>query len=244
MAAFGDVTYEQPADAAAPDAAAAPSGEVIDINDPRLTSEALDDNTAADAYAVPPPAPDGIWRAKLKSVDIDDQQGQPHRFLAKSYPKMAGGRPFLVTNVEASLIDLGGKNDGVKLTEYWVKTLIDERKGTSQASTITVKAGGPNLPRSTDKDRMDALLKTLAAEPEVLVETVWEASCQACQEAAKKKGDKSPRPFLVGMHRFPQTRTGPDPMVPCPVCKAVARAQVRISRYYALQEAKATRGIA
>lgn len=242
MAAFGEIAQDLPQDSQ-PAEATAPQGEVIDINDPRLTSEAMDDNTAADAYAVPPPAPDGIWRAKLKAVDIKDGSGQLQRYIAKSFAGMAGGRPFLVTNVEASLIDLGGKNDGVKLTEYWVKTLIDDRKGTSQASTITVKAGGPNLARSTDKDRMDALLKTLAGEPEVLVETVWEASCQACQDAAKKRGDKAPRPFLVGMHRFPQTRTGPDPMVPCPTCKAMARAQVRIARYFALAEAKATRGL-
>lgn len=243
MAAFGEIAQDLPQDSQ-PAEATAPQGEVIDINDPRLTSEALDDNTAADAYAVPPPAPDGIWRAKLKQVDIKDSKGQLQRFTAESRAKMAGGRPFLVTNVESSLIDLSGKFDGVKIVDNWVKTLIDDRRGTSQATTITVKAGGPNLARSTDKDRMDALLKVLAGEPEVLVETVWEASCETCQKKAKATGEKSPRPYLTGMHRFPQTRTGPDPMVKCPVDGSMNRAQVRIAKYYALAEAKATRGIA
>jgi hypothetical protein len=216
------------------------------VNDPRLTSEALDDNTSVDAYAVPPPAPDGKWRAKLKQLDINDSNGQPQRFIAKSFPKMEGGRPFLVTNVEASLIDLSGKYDGTKLTEYWVKTLMDSRKGTSQASTIVTKAGGTLPPKSTDADRMNALLKTLAGEPEVIVETAWEASCQSCQEAAKKVGAKAPRPFLQGMHRFPHfpgAGSGNDPNVSCPTCKGMARAQVRIVRYWSVKEAKADRGL-
>jgi hypothetical protein len=244
---FGEATYEQGAgDATASNAVGSSNEPSIDINDPRLTSEALDDNTSVDAYAVPPPAPDGKWRAKLSQVDINDGNGQPQRFLAKSYPKMENGRPFLVTNVEASLIDLQGKYDGVKLTEYWVKTLVDSKKGTSQASTIVTKAGGTLPPKSTDADRMNALLKTLAGLPEVIVETAWEASCQSCQEAAKKSGTKAPRPFLTGMHRFPHSPVaggGHDPNVACPTCKGMARAQVRIVRYWSVKEAKADRGL-
>lgn len=247
-AAFGEVSYDNATTTTAADPAPQDSGPAaaIDPNDPRLSSEALDDNTTADAYAVPPPPPDGKWRAKLKQSDIKGDDGQLHHFIAKSFPKMEGGRPFLVTNVEASLIDNTGKYDGVKLTEYWVKTLIDSRKGTSQASTIIVKAGGALPPRSTDADRMNALLKTLAGEPEVIVETAWEASCQPCQEAAKKAGGRALRPFLTGMHRFPASKLaggGHDPNVQCPNCKAMARAQVRITRYLSVKEAKADRGL-
>jgi hypothetical protein len=237
--AIGDITYTQPADEPQHDAAAEAA---IDPNDPRLTSESLDDNTQADAYEVPPPPPDGLWRAKLKQVDIKDANGQLQRFIAKSFPKMENGRPFLVTNVESSLIDLSGKFDGVKITEYWVKTLIDSRKGTSQASTLIVKAGGKLPAKTTDKERMDLLLQTLAGEPEVVVETYWEASCQACQEAAKKKHERTPKPFLVGMHRFPQVKGVADPLVKCPACSGTARAQVRIGRYLSVGEAKPTRG--
>ena len=248
MGDFGAVTYEQPATDAAGSAGGTQHDEaIVDINDPRLTSEAIDINQDADAYAIPNPAPDGKWRAKLKQLDIKDGNGQPQRYIAKSFPKMSNGKPFLVTNVEASLIDLGGKYDGVKLTEYWVKTLVDERNGTSQAATITLKAGGSIPPKATDADQMASLLKVLATEPEVIVETAWEASCQACQEAAKKSGQKSPKPFLRGEHRFPQMKVGGvmghDPNVACPTCKSLARAQVRIVRYWSVKEGKADRGL-
>lgn len=109
-------------------------------------------------------------------------------------------------------------------------------------STIIQKAGGTVPAKSSEKQRVDLLLKTLAGEPEVIVETAWEASCQTCQEAAKKSGGKSVRPFLVGMHRFPQIKGGHDPIVACPTCKAQARAQVRIAQYFSIAEKKPTRG--
>ena len=148
MSAFGEVTY---ADAPA-EAAAAPGEQpqLIDPNDPRLTSETLTDS-GADAYAILPPLPDGKWRAKAKQVDIKDDKGQQQRYSVFSRPKMANGAPFFATNVEFSIIDHSGKNDGVKLTEYWVKTLIDDRKGTSQAATLIRKLGKPTPPAAKDR---------------------------------------------------------------------------------------------
>lgn len=240
--AFGDVTYDtQPAEAAPAPGEQAPA---IDPNDPRLTSEVLTDNATADAYAVPPPLPDGKWRAKAKQVDIKDDKGQQQRYAVFSRAKMAGGAPFFATNVEFSVIDHSGAFDGVKLTEYWVKTLIDERKGTSQAATLTRKLGGKSPASGNQKAFMDALLTTLAAEPELVIETAWSAECQQCQEAAKKRGDKAPRPFLQGMHRFPGTKVPGvhEPMVPCTACKSMVRAQPRIVGFYSLAEAKPTHG--
>jgi endogenous inhibitor of DNA gyrase (YacG/DUF329 family) len=91
---------------------------------------------------------------------------------------------------------------------------------------------------------IDALLATLAAEPELVLETAWSAECQTCQEAAKKRGDRSPRPILQGMHRFPATRTPGvhDPMVQCPVCKSQVRAQARLVAPFSLKETQATKG--
>lgn len=241
-AAFGEVTY---ADAPA-EAAPAPGEQpaLVDPNDPRLTSEVLTINPDADAYAVPPPAPDGKWRAKAKQVDIKDDKGQQQRYAVFSRAKMANGAPFFATNVEFSLIDHSGKFDGIKLTEYWVKTLVDERKGTSQAATLARKLGGKVPASGNQKMYIDALLQTLAAEPELIVETNWSAECQQCQEAAKKKGDRAPRPFLVGMHRFPATKVPGerDPIVACPTCKSQVRAQVRIAGFYSLTETTATMG--
>jgi hypothetical protein len=235
-AAFGEVTYDAPpAEASTPH-----NGEqapAIDPNDPRLTSEVLTSNVDADAYAVPPPLPDGKWRAKAKQVDIKDDKGQQQRYAIFSRAKMAGGRPFFATNVQFSVIDHSGHFDGVPLTEYWVKTLIDERKGISQADTLTKKLGGKVLAAATQKQQIDLLLQTLAAEPELVIETAWSAECQTCQESAKKRGDKAPRPFLAGMHRFPSTKTPGvhDPIVGCPVCKSQVRAQARIVQFWPLE---------
>jgi hypothetical protein len=244
MSTFGDVTYaDAPAETAAAQGEQAPA---IDPNDPRLTSEVLTINPDADAYAILPPLPDGKWRAKAKQVDIRDDKGQQQRYAIFSRAKMANGAPFLATNVEFSVIDHSGEFDGVKLTEYWVKTLIDARKGTSQAATLTGKLGGTVLPSGNQKQYMDALLTQLAKEPELVIETAWSAECQHCQEAAKKKGDRAPRPFLQGMHRFPSTKTPGvhDPMAKCPTqgCGSLVRAQPRIVGIFSLKESQPTRG--
>jgi hypothetical protein len=240
---FGDVTY---ADAPA-EQAAATSGDpstLVDPNDPRLTSEILTINPEADAYAVLPPLPDGKWRAKAKQVDIKDDKGQLQRYAVFSRAKMANGAPFFATNIEYSIIDHSGEFDGVKLTDYWVKALVDARKGTSQAATMIGKLGGKVPASGSQKVYMDALLAVLASEPELILETAWSAECQQCQEAAKKRGEKSPRPFLAGMHRFPTTKTPGvhDPIVQCPTCKSQVRAQARIVAPYSLKETRATRG--
>jgi len=208
------------------------SAAVIDLNDPALTSENLNENPEGDSYATPPPLPDGKWRAKLTQLDIKDSKGQPQRYAAFQFPKMNDGKPFLATNVQSTILDASGKHDGFKLTDYWVKTALD-RSGNSGVGTILTKLKQTLTPAS-DASRMEQFLRVLASEPELVVETAWEASCQTCQEAAKKRGDKSPKPFLLGMHRFPQTRTGHDPVVTCPTCKGSVRAQARIAQYHSL----------
>jgi len=250
MSNFGDVTY---ADAPAADSTA-PAGVngseqpiLIDPNDPRLTSEVLTIDETADAYAVLPPLPDGKWRMKAKQVDIKDDKGQLQRYAVFSRAKMANGQPFFATNIEYSAIDHGTEEfDGVRITDYWVKTLLDQRKGTSQAATMILKLGG-KLPASpTQKAVMDTLLQVLASEPELIYETAWSAECQTCQNVAKKRGEKAPRPFLQGMHRFPATRTPGvhDPIVQCPTCKGQVRAQARLVAPYSLKETQPTRGVA
>ena len=244
---FGVVTYENDATTQgepSPATNGAAAAQLIDPNDPRLTSEVLTINPDADAYAILPPLPDGKWRMKAKQVDIKDDKGQLQRYAVFSRTKMANGAPFFATNIEYSVIDHSGEFDGVKLTDYWVKTLVDARKGTSQAATITHKLGGKVPASGNQKAYIDALLATLAAEPELVWETAWSAECQHCQEVAKKKGDRQPRPFLQGMHRFPSTKTPGvhDPMAKCPTCSQMVRAQARLVAPYSLKESQPTRG--
>jgi len=227
----------------------AAEAEYIDPNDPLLTSESLTEDVNADAYKIPPPAPDGFWRAKLKSVPIKDSKGAMVPFFAWKHEAVNEGKPMFVTNVEVGLIDLSGKYDGTKITQQWVKSNIDRKKNVSQMTTITVKAGGqPANPPASERQRLDALLKTLAGEPEVVVETSWEAQCMSCGEAADKKGEKKPSAFARGMHRFPQVRGAngameADPIIQCPTCKRPVRAQARVIGFHKITEQKPTRGV-
>lgn len=241
---FGAPVYDNnDAAAATPDDAQASA--TFDLDDPQLASEVLTEAVDKDAYAVPPPMSDGKWRAKLKIVPIKDpKDGTQKQAIAVSNPKMANGKMFIAVNVEASVIDLTGKYDGTKLTEYWVKSLIDGKKGVSQMSTIAAKAGSPAPAQSNDRDRYAHLAKVLAGEPEVIIDTVWEARCQHCEEVADRKGERKPNAILRGMQRFPQLRDGTrDPNITCPNCKSMVRAQVRLAQFFSVKEAKATQGI-
>jgi len=242
-AAFGEVmNTDAPADAQ-PSSGSEPQ-QLIDPNDPRLTSEVLTIDPEADAYAVLPPLPDGKWRMKAKQFDIKDDRGQQQRYAVFSRAKMDNGRPFFATNIQYSVIDHSGDFDGTQLTDYWVKTLVDQRKGTSQAATMILKLGGKIPPSPTQKAVMETLLQVLASEPELIYETAWSAECQHCQEVAKKRGERQPRPILQGMHRFAATKTPGvhDPMVQCQVCKQQVRAQARLVAPFSLKESQATQG--
>ena len=177
-------------------------------------------------------------RAKLKQVDIKDPKGQLQRFIATMAHWKQPAVPFLCTNVECSVIDLSGKFDGTKLTEYWVRTLNDDRKGISQVATLLVKLGVQVPAQTTQGALMDLFLKTLAGEPELTIETAWNADCEACGKRAKANHEKAPRPFLVGMHRFPVVGGKPDPVAQCPTCKSQVRAQPRIVAFHTLAAAK------
>lgn len=240
MGGFGEVVYQGEPAGGPTEAAVEPE---IDLNDPRLTSENIEVDVEADAYAVPPPPADGKWRVKLKHVPVKNKRsGQDVDYMPVQYARMNDGKPYLVMNVEASLIDLTGKNDGMKITQYHVKSCAD-RSGTSEMATILLKSGGTVPADKSPLGWTKALIQHLAGEPECLLETFWEASCQSCQEAADKKGEKKPKPFLKGAHRFPTRNGKPDPDVKCPVCGSICRAQVRIAQFFSLKDAKPSQGI-
>jgi hypothetical protein len=213
----------------------------LDPNDPRLTSESLDDNAEGNAYASLPPLPDGKWRAKLKQVDVKGADGKPVRSAAKLAQWLNPPVPYLYTALEASVISLGGKEkyDGYRINDNWVPT-IPNRSGTSPAATIIRKAGGQTPAKFTHAQLMELLLKTLAGEPEVVIETAWEAACQHCQEEAAKSGARKPKNIAQGEHRFPQGKVAGthDPNVQCPTCKGWVLARPRIVGYYSVAEAK------
>lgn len=203
MSSFGDVTYEQQ-QAATDAASAAPTTTEpeIDINDPRLVSENIEIDPQGDAYAMPPVLTDGKWRAKLVAREVGKPPNQ-RKFAPKADNRDAN-KLYLYTALEADVIDHSGKFDGIKVPDYFVSTQV-RRDGTSQAATILARLGKPAERTTTHGTLMTALLGALAGEPELTIETEWEANCQKCEEAAAAKGERKPR-SIRGMHNFPQQK--------------------------------------
>lgn len=257
-AAFGqpissDVLEEQATQAAAPNGVATDAAEVIDINDPRLTSEALDVNVDGDAYAFPPPPPDGKYRAKLSILQTEVDDGKGHKskvdYYGKSHEKQG---LYLCTGVKAAIIDPTGKYDNIPVFDRWVGTFVG-RDGSTKVSTILKFLHRPdNTPwvkpgtKLNHAQWMQVFVQALAGEPEIGIETQWEWSCQGCGEEAKKKGERYPK-SVIGMQKFDPDRVASKPNAPvyqselkCQVNAAhgFSRAQVRIARFLPLSEVK------
>lgn len=242
---FGAPVYDTTDDPAV-QAALTTAAVEIDPNDPRLTSESMETDATVDAYAIPPPLPDGKWRAKLSLADIKNPAGQiqEHRFLLTMATWTTPPAPFFAMNIESNIIDLRekGSYDGTKLVDYWVKTLVGDRKvGASPLATVIRKSGG-TVPLGANPTQVrDIALKHFAGDPETIIETQWEVRCQTCEKTADTKGDKKPKPYLRGMHRFPSRGPGKfDPEVKCGVCGSLNRAMPKIMQYFTLTEAQPT----
>jgi len=232
---FGDVQYAEPEQAtgSSPAGADAPV-DSFDLNDPRLTSENIEINPEGDAFAAPPPLPDGKWRAKLKQQDVKDGKGGTTRYAPKT---TKDGKLYLYTALEASVIDHSGKQDGLRVTDYFVSTMV-RRDGSTAASTILHRLGKPAPARSTHRELMELLVKALAGEPELGIETAWEWSCETCGKEAKAAGVYAPR-AIQGAHKMPRDAKGnPNPEMLCPVNKAhgFSVARPRIVSYLALAD--------
>jgi hypothetical protein len=234
--------------------APAPSDEaqnLLDPNDPRLVSEELNANPDADAYASPPPPPDGKYRVKLKlarkKVGSDEQD-----YVAALWGKPPGQAVF-VTGIEASIIDPTGKYDGLKAYDFNVSTFVG-RDNATKVTTILGKLRRPDgtpwvVPHTklSPKGWMELLVKALAGEPELGIESQWEYSCADCGKAAKAKGETYPR-SVVGMHHFPEERDRAkrsagqlySPEMKCPAVAAhgYGRARISIGRFLSLDELK------
>jgi hypothetical protein len=262
MGGFGEPQVGDPnaVAGAAAGAGAVPGSEpqeMIDPNDPRLTSETLDVNTEADAYAQPAPPPDGKYRVKLKLVQQEDLATKEKKDYIVKLTSGKGGTartPYYAASIEARIIDPTGKYDNIPVYDPWVGTFLN-RDGSTKVSTILrklVKADGspwaaPGL-KLNQKDWMDLFVKALQGEPEVGIETQWEWNCQPCGEEAKEKGTAYPK-SIQGMQKFPvdadktkvsKVGTVYQPELKCQVNPAhmFSRARPRIARFLSLSELK------
>jgi len=245
---FGAPIYEEPTHATG-DAGPHPGDDAVqdlDPNDPRLTSEPLDANAEGDAYARQPLPPDAKYRAKLKIMKVKDAKQAEHDFLPKMH---ASQGPYMFTAIDATIQDGTGLYDGIHVYDRWVSTFLQRDKSHKVGTilkSIKQPSGQPWVAageRMNHKQWLERLVKALAGEPEVGIETEWEWSCQKCGEEAKAKGEKYPR-GTQGMRRFPQmagAKAGVhDPEMRCTVNPAhgFSRAQVRISRIIPVAEVR------
>jgi hypothetical protein len=240
---FGAPQYDEETQAAPPGSDAAAAAIELDPNDPALTSEIMETDANVDAYERQPVLPDGRWRVKVKLVDIKDPKtGKASETMAlltvatwRNPPK-----PFWCVNLESDVIDLRAAPNfnGVRLTDYWVKTLVDERKpGASALATVIRKSGGVVPVQSNQNTVKDIAVRHFAGEPEAVIETQWVARCQRCEELADKKGEKKPGPFKRGMVNFPMANKVYNPSLDCPTCKAQVRAMPTIVQYFDVKTA-------
>ena len=240
-------------------AAAEQVQDVIDENDPRLISETLEANVEGDAYAQPAPPPDGKYKVKLKLEGVAQEGTEEKKdFTAKSDKN---NNLYYQTSISCSIIDPSGKYDGITLYPAFgggVNTMVRRDKST-QVTTLLHRIKGPDgRPytegfRGTPREWMQRLVKVLATEPEVGVETMWEASCQKCGEiakaAAQASGGKVEYPVRTqGMHHFPPEQDASkrkagqlySPELKCAKdpSHGYARARAIVTRFLHLQELK------
>jgi hypothetical protein len=215
----------------------------VDLNDPALLSEPMDLNADIDAYATPPPIPDGRWRVKIKSIDVKGPDGQPAKYGVKpnGNPKFNDGKPYAFCALQANVVQPGGRYDNATLTDYFVSTARNRNGGIPMVRILTVL--GVKLPAQAGaKTLVDLFLKTLAAEPELEVETQWEGGPN--QEDQKILDSQNPAlkvKAVYGMHRFPLAENGKEhvPEVEQVITalggtKMYFRAQARIAGYFPL----------
>jgi hypothetical protein len=233
---------------------ATPSDEaqnLLDPNDPRLVSEELNANPDADAYAQPAPPPDGKYRVKLKLAKKKSGNDEVD-FTAALWGK-APGQAVFVLGIEAGIIDPTGKYDGLKAYDFNVSTFVG-RDNATKVTTVLSKLRRPDgtpwvVPhtRLSPKGWIELLVKALAGEPELGIESQWEYSCADCGKAAKASGNAYPK-SVNGMHKFPEERDKAkrsagqlySPEMKCPLVAShgYGRARISIARFLSLDELK------
>ncbi len=213
---------------------------ILNLDDPNLLMQEMDCKPDADPYAAPPPLPDGRWLVKIKQRDVKGQDGQPARYKVATDKQ---GQPYAFTALDAVVIDQSGKWDGVSLTDYFVSTRADSRKGGAIPLAWILAQLKVQLPaRITARTLLDEFFKATAGEPMLEIDTVWEGSPDKdTQERFDQAGERSPR--VLGQHRFPQDSKGasiPDMDVDTKLGKVHLQARPRINGYFAVGSAKAS----
>ena len=223
--------------------------EIIDFNDPRLTSESLTVQEG-DAFSQPAPPPDRKWRVKLKHEGIKQQGSSDILPWEPAIQKDKNGNQiglFARTVMSVTIQDSEGKYDGLHLQVpfFYMDTKVN-REGLSKVMTVLNLLRKPDgTPwiqkgeRLNHKELIERFVKALQGEPEVGVESQWELQCEGCNQEAKARGGFAKS--IQGMTKFPPSKTVRgeyDPEMRCQVNPAHGYSKARpvVGRFLNLKE--------
>lgn len=165
----------------------------LDDDPTELSAEEFD--TDADYAAPPPPLPDGWHEAKLHLIGAKDSQGVLKEAVG---PRPWGNIPSTYfTQIDASVVDPGGAQDGKRTNRYNVTTHGDPRQNNASAASLVYRAiKDAPLPGLKPAMHIKAVLDELRGEePVVWIKTQLEgepAEASRAYQDAKKAGTLPP----------------------------------------------------
>lgn len=165
----------------------------------------------SDYAAPPPPLPDGWHMAKLNLIGAKDAEGTLKEFVG---PRAWGNIPFhpeneknpggtFFTQIDATIVDPGGAQDGKRTNRFNVTTHPEERRNNASSASLVYRAvKGTAIPGLKPAAHIGLVLDLLRGEnPIVWVKTQLEGEAaeasKAFQEAKKagQTGMKKPKTY-------------------------------------------------
>lgn len=147
----------------------------------------------ADYASPPPPLPDGWHLAKLNLIGAKDAEGVLKEAVG---PRPWGSIPATYfTQIDATVVDLGGAQDGKRTNRFNVTTHPEERRNNASSASLVYKAvvGSP-IPGLKPAVHMGLVLDQLRGQtPLVWIKTQLEGEAQEASKVfqeAKKAGNK------------------------------------------------------
>lgn len=151
----------------------------------------------ADYAAAPPPLPDGWHMAKLNLIGAKDAEGVLKEF---SGPRKWGNIPAtFFTQIDATIVDIGGAQDGKRTNRFNVTTHPEERRNNASSASLVYKAvTGDPIPGLKPAVHMGLVLDQLRGQsPIVWIKTQLEgeaAEASKAFQAAKTAGTTGRKP--------------------------------------------------
>jgi len=175
----------------------------LDDHMDEFTPDAFDQD--ADYAAPPPPLPDGWHQAKLNLIGAKDSEGVLKEFVG---PRPWGNIPAtFFTQIDATVVDPGGAQDGKRTNRFNVTTHPEERRNNASSASLVYKAiTGDPIPGLKPAQHMKLVLDLLRGQsPIVWIKTQLEGEPQ---EAAKAFNERKKAGTLEQGEKRPKTYRG------------------------------------